>query len=111
MLKEANLGEVKSTFDELRGMNVRSAMRRAVDPDGTMRSAFADPFREHPVRPVMTKLDQPDLGETPVVAREPAGPAAVAPAFIPPGAIPPAPIQPLQVAPAFIPPGAPPEQG
>jgi sec-independent protein translocase protein TatB len=96
MLKEANLGEVKSTFDELRGMNVKSAMRRAVDPDGTMRSAFTDPFREHPVRPVMTPLDQ-------TIADQPAAPPPSAPAFIPPNATPPAPIQP---APAFIPPAA-----
>jgi sec-independent protein translocase protein TatB len=104
MLKEANLGEVKSTFDELRGMNVKAAMRRAVDPDGTLKSAFADPFRDHPVRPVMTKLDQPNFGEKPVEARDAMAPAPTAPAFIPPGARPPAPIQPLAAAPAFIPP-------
>jgi sec-independent protein translocase protein TatB len=96
MLKEANLGEVKSTFDELRGMNVKSAMRRAVDPDGTLRTAFADPFREHPVRPVMTPLDQP-IADQPAEPR----PQQAAPAFIPPNTAPPAPIQP---APAFIPP-------
>jgi sec-independent protein translocase protein TatB len=101
MLKEANLGEVKSTFDELRGMNVKAAMRRAVDPDGTLRSAFADPFKEHPVRPVMTPLDQ-TMAVQPVDARAPEGPLPPAPAFIPPNATPPASIQP---APAFIPPG------
>ncbi len=100
MLKEANLGEVKSTFDELRGMNVKSAMRRAVDPDGTLRTAFADPFREHPVRPVMTPLDQ-RIAEQAVPAHVAEAPVQVAPAFIPPNVTPPAPIQP---APAFIPP-------
>jgi len=103
MLREANLGEVKSTFDELRGMNVTSAMRRAVDPDGTLRTAFADPFREHPVRPVMTPLDQ-TTAETPVTPREAPAPTPAVPAFIPPNATPPAPIQPAATAPAFIPP-------
>jgi sec-independent protein translocase protein TatB len=103
MLKEANLGEVKSTFDELRGMNVKSAMRRAMDPDGALKSAFSDPFLEHPVRKVVTKLDQP-MGEQPVGTHAPEVVPPAAPAFIPPNATPPAAIQP---APAFIPPGAP----
>jgi sec-independent protein translocase protein TatB len=107
MLREANLGEAKATFDELRGLNVKSAMRRAVDPDGTLKTAFADPFRDHPVRPVMAPLDQ-GVAEQSIEARaEPAPPVGPPPAFIPPGAVPPAPIQP---APAFIPPGAPPGQ-
>jgi sec-independent protein translocase protein TatB len=107
MLREANLGEAKATFDELRGLNVKSAMRRAVDPDGTLKSAFADPFRDHPVRPVMTPLDQ-GIAEHTIEARaEPSAPVGPPPAFIPPGAAPPAPVQP---APAFIPPGAPPDQ-
>jgi sec-independent protein translocase protein TatB len=107
MLREANLGEAKATFDELRGLNVKSAMRRAVDPDGTLKTAFADPFRDHPVRPVMTPLDQGIAEQTIEARAEPAAPSGPPPAFIPPGAVPPAPVQP---APAFIPPGAPPDQ-
>jgi len=104
MIRDADLGEVKSTFDELRGMNIRSTVKRALDPDGSLSSAFADPFRDHPVRPVMTALDQETVE---VAARETAAPATLAaPAFIPPGAMPPAPIQPLPAPPAFIPPSA-----
>jgi len=102
MLREANLGEVKSTFDELRGMNVKSAVRRAMDPDGSLSGAFADPFRDHKVQPVMTPLDQTVVEKT-VPARSGAA-TAEAPAFIPPNAVPPAPVQPAAAAPAFIPP-------
>jgi sec-independent protein translocase protein TatB len=105
MIREADLTEVKSTFDELRGMNVKSAMRRAIDPDGSLKTAFADPFRDHPVRPVSPPLDQ-SFAELPAASRETAAPPA-APAFIPPDAPPPLPIQPMADAPppAFIPPG------
>jgi sec-independent protein translocase protein TatB len=104
MIRDADLGEVKSTFDELRGMNLKSKVRRALDPDGSLGSAFADPFRDHPVRPVMTPLDEKTVE---IAEREAPAPAtSAAPAFIPPGAMPPAPIQPLPVPPAFIPPSA-----
>jgi sec-independent protein translocase protein TatB len=114
MLRDANLTEAKSTFDELRGMNVKSAMRRAIDPDGTLKSAFADPFRDHPVKPVMTPLDQTSAAQAiagrAAAASDAPAPAFVAPAFSPPNAARPAPIQPVepapQAAPAFIPPAA-----
>jgi sec-independent protein translocase protein TatB len=104
MLREADLGDVKTSFDELRRMNPRSMVQRAIDPDGTVRSAFADPFRDHPVPPVMTKLDQAHVPDLPTHAPHPEGQAAaVAPAFIPPGAVPPPPPR-AEPAPAFIPP-------
>ena len=105
MIREADLGEAKSAFDELRGMNVKSAMRRALDPDSKVSSAFADPFKEHPVRPVMTALPSV-MPEQAIALPEAPPPAMPAPAFIPPGAAPPAPIQPVVAAPPFIPPAA-----
>jgi sec-independent protein translocase protein TatB len=112
MLRDADLGEVKNSFDELRRMNPKAMVQRAIDPDGTVRSAFADPFTEHPVRPVMTKLDQIHA-ETPVGTVPTPAIEAPAPAFIPPGAMPPAPIQPappVSAPPAFIPPSAAPPE-
>ena len=91
MLRDADLAEVKSSFDEIRGMNFKGTMRRALDPDGSIGRAFDDPFTAHPVKPVMTPNDQPK----PVAA----------PSFIPPQAAAPAPIQP-EPPPAFIPPSA-----
>jgi len=102
MIREADLGDVKSSFDELRRLNLKGTVQRAIDPDGSVRAAFADPFRDHPVRPVLPPLDQPRP-----IPPSLAAPTAPAPAFIPPGTPPPAPIQPaFAAAPAFIPPPA-----
>jgi sec-independent protein translocase protein TatB len=106
MIREADLGDAKSAFDELRGLNVKSAVKRALDPDGKMSSAFADPFAARPVRPVMTALPSVMPEQAIALPQEPPPPALEAPAFIPPGAAPPAPIQPAVAAPAFIPPSA-----
>ncbi len=105
MMREADLGDVKTSFDELRRLNPKALVQRAVDPDGTVRGAFADPFRDNPVRPVMTPLDQLHADNPAGAVRVPeaAGSVAAPPAFIPPGSAVPAPIQP---APAFIPPAA-----
>ncbi len=98
MIREADLGDVKSSFDELRSLNPKAMVKRAIDPDNTMSSAFADPFREHPVRPVMTPLDQAHVPAHPETVI--AAPDHSAPAFIPPAT-------PAQAAaPAFIPPAA-----
>ena len=111
MIRDADLGDVKTSFDELRSFSPRALVQRTIDPDGTVRGAFADPFRDRPVLPVM----QP-LASTQIASLAPGGmtagafpPAGDAPAFIPPGATRPAPIQP---APAFIPPQVPaPDRG
>jgi sec-independent protein translocase protein TatB len=94
MLKEADLHEVSDTIRDIRGMNVRSAITRAVDPDGSIGRHLSDPFHDRPVPPV---TDQ----QIPAAALAPAGPA---PDFLPPSARPPAPIQPP--APDFLPPRA-----
>jgi sec-independent protein translocase protein TatB len=100
MVREANLSEVKDTLSDLRGLNVKSAVRRAIDPDNSLRGAFADPFRDNPVKPAIGPLDQPSTEAHIADRPAPAAPPP-APAFIPPNAATPAPIQP---APAFIPP-------
>ena len=105
MIRDADLGDVKTSFDELRSLSPRAIVQRTIDPDGTVRSAFADPFRDRPVLPVMQKLDQPLPCSLAAPIKWPAMPAPTgeAPAFIPPGATRPAPIQP---APVPIPPQA-----
>ncbi len=80
MIRDADLGDVKASIDELRSLNPRSMVQRAVDPDGSVRSAFADPFRDNPVRPVMAKLDQPFTPEQIAQAREARPIAAMPPA-------------------------------
>ncbi len=92
MLKQADLHEVSDTLRDLRGLNMRGAITRAVDPDGSIMRGFSDPFHDHPVPPVTERV-------------VPAGPVITAgppPDFLPPGARPPAAIQPP--APDFLPP-------
>ena len=94
MMREADLGDVQSTFRDLRGMNLKSALNSMVDADGTIGRAFDDPFASRPVPPTSTPRSVPAHG----------GPA---PDFIPPSAVPPLAMRP---APDFMPPGAvPPE--
>jgi sec-independent protein translocase protein TatB len=99
MMREADLGEVRETFRDLRGLNIKSAINTMVDPDGSVGRAFGDPFAEHGVPPAAAA--SPPV--TPAPAAGPA-PAFIPPAFVPPAAVPP--MQAPQTAPAFIPPHA-----
>jgi len=81
MLRDADLAEVKSSIDEIRGMNLKGAMRRTLDPDGTLHRAFDDPFTARPVKPVITPNDP-----APPAIAAPETPVPAAPSFIPPSA-------------------------
>ncbi len=104
MMREADLGDVQSTFRDLRGMNLKNALNKVVDADGTVGRAFADPFAEHEVpQAVSAHRWQPaPMTELP---EPPAGPA---PDFIPPAAAAPyvstAPREAVHAAPDFVPP-------
>jgi sec-independent protein translocase protein TatB len=121
MLREANLDEVKNTFNEIRNFDLKTEMERTVDPDGSLRSTFADNKLE-PTPSEAPGDATPDVtpdAETlalDVMSGEPmpgaAAPTCTRPAFMPPGAVPPAmptatiPGAPDDAAepPAFIPP-------
>jgi sec-independent protein translocase protein TatB len=116
LVREANLTEVRDQIQEIRGgLNVRQQIGRMIDPDRSIRSAFADPMAgttaaastgNGAVETVAVgefpeySADAPQSDETGAMITlpdEPAGPHP--PAFIPPG---------LRIAdrrPAFIPPG------
>ena len=102
MVKEADLGDLKASIDEVRSLNIKGQVRKVLDPDGTLQKAFRDPFIDHKVPPVvppvMTSLDQPILMAGP--------PAPDAPFFIPPNVSPPPAMGPRDEAPAFIPPAS-----
>ncbi len=102
MIREADLGDVKSTFNEIRSLNPKAMVQRAIDPDRTLGASLADPFAAHPVQPVMTRLEQVDVPARSDVVMAPPEGADPAPAFIPPQAA----ALPAQAAPAFIPPAA-----
>ncbi len=76
MMREADLHDVQSTFRDIRGMNLRSTIENAIDPDRALPRRFDDPFRAHPVPPVAA----------PQFPAFPATPSGPAPDFIPPQA-------------------------
>jgi sec-independent protein translocase protein TatB len=119
MLREANLDEVKSTLNEIRNFDLKSEMERHVDPDGSLRSTFADNPLD-PSAPVVT--ENAATAAVAVGVAEPLGeleaglgidgadgmPVNMRPAFMPPGAVPPSIPTPgpedATEPPAFIPP-------
>jgi sec-independent protein translocase protein TatB len=106
MVREADLSEVRNSFNEIRNFDFRGAVEKAVDPDGGLRSTFAsNPLDPTPAAAPATNVDELAVSEP--VATEPAGadtggsdatalvtePAEPetprAPAFIPPNMVPP----------------------
>jgi sec-independent protein translocase protein TatB len=116
MVREADLGDVKKAFNDIRNLDIASALEKHVDPDRSIRNTFAEnPFEpSYPAPAAVSALDEVAVSEAPAVSAAPEpvalpGPdKPMAPAFIPPGMVPPAePVAaPLDEAPAFIPPEA-----
>jgi sec-independent protein translocase protein TatB len=117
MVREADLGDVKKVFNDIRNLDLSSAIEKHVDPDRSIRNTFADNPLDpnYPIASAAVTADTPDT--TPmafddplpnkVIEAEPQKP--LAPAFIPPGMVPPPVPQAateLAEAPAFIPPEA-----
>ena len=115
MVREADLGDVKKAFSDIRNLDIPSLLEKHVDPDHSIRDTFAD----NPLDPVLpaasesATLDEVAVSESPVLEPlsdpEAALAKPLAPAFIPPGLVPPPVIQtvePAVEAPAFIPPEA-----
>jgi sec-independent protein translocase protein TatB len=115
MVREADLGDVKKAFSDIRNLNIPDLVERHVDPDRSIRDTFAeDPFKPTytgagPSISEVSTLDEVAVSDKsiPDAASEPgAHPAGegLADAARPPEALmPPEPQKPL--APAFIPPG------
>jgi sec-independent protein translocase protein TatB len=88
MMREANLADVKTEINKIRKFDFKGAAEKHIDPDGVIKSSFADT----PLAPDATARMTPLVA--PVVEEQPD-----APAFIPPDAARKKP------TPAFIPPG------
>jgi len=115
MVREADLGDVKTAFNDLRRMDLPSVIEKHIDPDRSIRKTFDDNPLE-PVYPTAAEVSTLD----PVAAIEPAAvtePVAevapepvvcLAPAFIPPSLVPKpvAAVAAVEQPPAFIPPHA-----
>ncbi|HEY0182879.1 MAG TPA: Sec-independent protein translocase protein TatB [Rhodopila sp.] len=127
MVREADLGDVKKAFSDIRNLNIPSLLEKHVDPDRSIRDTFADdPFKPtYPTAAEVSTLDEvavsdkaapdalteqatepaTDQGALPEPSAEPEKP--LAPAFIPPGLVPPPETKAATLpaeAPAFIPP-------
>jgi sec-independent protein translocase protein TatB len=110
MVREANLDEVRSQFNEIRNFDVKGQIERAVDPDGSLRSTFASNPLEPATAAATTEakhdaaatdiqfdaLPEPMTTATPAaasaeIALEPAPNPELpqTPAFIPPNVLPP----------------------
>jgi sec-independent protein translocase protein TatB len=112
MVREADLGDVKKAFNDIRNLDLASAIEKHVDPDRSIRNTFAEnPFEPtYPTTGEVSTLEEVVVSEPPAVEARPEaiGPGKpIAPAFIPPGLVPPPPAaaEPEE-APAFIPPEA-----
>ncbi len=111
MMREADLKDVKDSFNSIRNFDFRSTVEKAIDPDGTIRDTFStDPLSSSTTTTaasgeVAASEPAPDEYD---IEPEPLPPARVrAPAFVPPALVPfvdgPAPPEP---PPPFIPPVA-----
>ena len=111
MVREADLGDVKKAFSDIRNLDIPSLLEKHVDPDRSIRDTFADnPFdTPKPSVSEVSTLEEVAVSEPPVMEPlpEPEPVKPLAPAFIPPGLVPPPVVlAPPVEAPAFIPPEA-----
>jgi sec-independent protein translocase protein TatB len=122
MMRDADLAEVRNSINEIRRFDLKGAVERHVDPDGSLRDTFArSPFDPTPIVPETTTTAAeavtatetvtdasliepepaspfiPDATET--VPTHTLAPEPDAPAFIPPSLVA------VTDAPAFVPPG------
>lgn len=86
MMREANLGDVKSEINKLRRFDFRTAAETTIDPDGTLRASVRDvndSVAATPYKPPL--LVEEDPPEAPAMIPPDMARKAPVPAFIPPG--------------------------
>lgn len=105
MVKDAELDKVRDQINEIRNFDIKGVIEKEIDKDGSIRSAFDDPFKDRaqpltPAEPTSyTPMDLPPPEEPVLVtAAELAPPDDGLPAFIPPSIANPPPM------PDFLPP-------
>jgi|HubBroStandDraft_5_1064220.scaffolds.fasta_scaffold326016_2 sec-independent protein translocase protein TatB len=115
MVREADLHEVKASFNEIRNFDIKGQLERTIDADGSLRSTFAsNPLEPLPATTTATSVEEIAVSEPPAAEiappvetpPQPAPCVPQAPAFVPPNLV--LPTRPNgaadQDAPAFIPP-------
>ncbi len=115
MVREADLHEVRDTFNDLRRMDIKGQILRAVDRDGTLQQTISNPLTDfspppppvpvHDTQALPEVSVEPHLDATAEATLPQAEPEPVveAPAFVPPNY---GPVRAQRSAPAFIPPSA-----
>ena len=113
MVREANLDEVRNQINELRSMDVKGMVEKAVDGDGSIRQGFSNPMTKDGTATPATPQEGRVL-DRPAATVVPPAPAPDAPAFVPPEVARRAALMPLPAAapapaappviPAFVPP-------
>ena len=87
MVKDANLQDVRNQINEIRNFDIKGALEKEIDKDGTIRSAFDTsntPTSLPTTDPVSAVIDAPPV-ETPIlVTAAEIVPEDPTPAFIPP---------------------------
>jgi sec-independent protein translocase protein TatB len=88
MMRDADLKDVKDSFNQIRNFDFRSTVEKAIDPDHTLR----DTFSGNPLDPTVTTVAGEPAVSEPVPEEhepEPAPPSRVAaPPFVPPALVP-----------------------
>jgi sec-independent protein translocase protein TatB len=95
MVKDANLSEVRNQINEIRNFDIKGALEKEIDRDGTIRSAFDDPFSNKPEPLAPAEPATPLVGSADHAAPTLAGPALAEPSTA---------SEPEDTTPAFIPP-------
>jgi len=78
MVREADLGDLQSTFRDLSSMNLKQVVADAVDHDGSFSRAFDEPLVQDPMPPIAS---EETTTRSPPTAPPPEGPV---PSFVPP---------------------------
>lgn len=105
MVKDADLAEVRNQINEIRNFDIKGALEKEIDGDGSIRSALNDPFANTPQPLAPFDAPAPEEHTPPTTAdfapkvEEPADDGL--PAFIPPAIANPLPL------PDFLPPATP----
>jgi sec-independent protein translocase protein TatB len=104
MVREADLGDIKNSINEIRNFDFKDTIEKHIDPDHSLRDTFDD--LQNPTEPAADEHALPDaVPETDAETPAPI-PVVLAPAFIPPGLIPPPEVAKAEAPepPAFVPP-------
>jgi len=115
MVREADLGDVKKAFNDVRNFDLSSAMEKVVDPDRGLRNTFAtNPLEPaYPKAEEVSTLEEVTVAAQPVIDPVPPAPVELppakpdSPAWVPPSLVPtPAARAPADDPPAWLPPAA-----